>query len=103
MAIIGASRMAGCASYEWYEGEAGVDDIKWELAGVCSGRLEAELLQSYLEARGIEVVLVQEALGHNVYPVTIDGLGRVQLFVSKKNSKEARSIVAEYQKPEARH
>ncbi len=80
-----------------------MDDIKWELAGVCNGRLEAELLQSYLEARGIEVVLVQEALGHNVYPVTIDGLGMVQLFFSKKDSKEARTIISDYQKPDARH
>lgn len=78
-----------------------MDEIKWELAGVCNGRLEAELLQSYLEARGIEVVLVQEALGHNVYPVTIDGLGRVQLFVSQKDSAEARAFIAQYQKPNA--
>ena len=61
--------------------------------------MEAELLESYLEARGIDVVLVQEAVGHNVYPVTIDGLGRVELFVEKEHGGEARELIAEYQKP----
>jgi hypothetical protein len=77
-----------------------LDDVKWELVGVFNGRLEAELLQSYLEARGIEVAIFQEAVGHHIYPVTIDGLGRVQLFVSKENSAEARELIAQYQKPD---
>ncbi len=76
-----------------------MDDMKWELVGVCNGRLEAELLQSYLEARGIEVEIFQEAVGHHIYPVTIDGLGRVQLFVSKENSVEARALIDQYQRP----
>lgn len=76
-----------------------MDDVKWELVGVFNGRLEAELLQSYLEARGIEVAIFQEAVGHHIYPVTIDGLGRVQLFVSRENSAEARELIRQYQKP----
>ncbi len=67
----------------------------------CNGRLEAELLESYLKARGIDVVLVQEAVGHNIYPVTIDGLGRVELFVSKEDIGEARELITEYRKPGA--
>ncbi len=59
------------------------------------------MLQSYLEAHGIEVVVIQEAVGHNVYPVTIDGLGRVQLFVSKENSAAARELIADYRKPQS--
>ncbi len=79
--------------------EASLDELKWERVGICNGRMEAELLQSYLQARGIEVVLVQEAVGHNIYPVTIDGLGRVELFVSKEQSAEARELITDYQKP----
>ena len=75
-----------------------LDEVKWELVGVFNGRLEAELLQSYLEARGIEVAIFQEAVGHHIYPVTIDGLGRVQLFVSKANSAEARELISHYQR-----
>ncbi len=77
-----------------------MDDVKWELVGVFNGRLEAELLQSYLEARGIEVAIFQEAVGHHIYPVTIDGLGRVELFVSKENSAEARELISQYQMPD---
>ncbi len=79
-----------------------MDEIKWELVGVCSGRLEAELLKSYLEARGIEVAIFQEAVGHHIYPVMIDGLGRVELFVSKENSAEARALIGQYQRPAQR-
>jgi hypothetical protein len=31
--------------------------------------------------------------------VTINGLGRVQLFVPKKQAKEARSLLEQYQRP----
>ncbi len=67
---------------------------------ICNGRLEAELLESYLKAHGVEVVLIQEAIGHNVYPVTIDGLGRVELFVPKESVTAARQLLASYEKPE---
>ncbi len=75
---------------------AQVDQLKWTLITQINGRLEADLLQSYLQAHGIEVILIQEAAGHNAYPVTIDGLGRVQLFVSKTQKAEARKWLNEY-------
>lgn len=73
-----------------------MNGLKWKILTEVGGRLEADLLKSYLEAKGIEVELIQEAAGHNVYPVTIDGLGRVQLFVSKDQFAQARQILAEY-------
>jgi len=72
-------------------------DLKWEMLTELSGRLQADLLRSHLEAEGIEVELFQEAVGHHAYPVTIDGLGRVQVFVSKNNLAAARRILAEYE------
>lgn len=75
-----------------------MDDLKWELLVEVSGRLEAELLQSHLVARGIQVELFQEAVGHHIYPVMVDGLGRVQLFVPKKQLTEARGILADHQR-----
>jgi len=72
-------------------------DLKWEMLTELSGRLQADLLRSHLEAEGIEVELFQEAVGHHAYPVTIDGLGRVQVFVSKINLAAARRILAEYE------
>ncbi len=99
MAIIGSSEPK--ARHPRAESEDTLDELKWELVGICNGRMEAEMLQSYLEAHGIEVVVIQEAVGHNVYPVTIDGLGRAQLFVSKENSAVARELIADYRKPQA--
>jgi hypothetical protein len=73
-----------------------MDELKWELLAEVQGRLEAELLKTYFEAYGIDVELFQESVGHHIYPVTVDGLGRVQLFVSKEQTKEAHQLLDEY-------
>jgi len=76
--------------------EAVMDELKWEVLTEVQGRLEAELLKSYFEAYGIDVELFQEAVGHHIYPVTVDGLGYVQLFVSKEQAREAHQLLDEY-------
>ena len=76
--------------------EVNMDELKWELLTEVQGRLEAEFLKSYFEASGIEIELFQESIGHHIYPVTINGLGRVQLFVSKEQAGEARKLLNEY-------
>jgi hypothetical protein len=76
--------------------EVVMDELKWELLTEVQGRLEADLLKSYFEAYGIDVELFQESIGHHIYPVTIDGLGRVQLFVAKEQAKDARQLLDEY-------
>lgn len=73
-----------------------MDELQWELIDEIQGRLEAEFIKSYLESQGIEVELFQESVGHHIYPVTIDGLGRVQIFVPKEQAAEARQILNEY-------
>jgi len=75
-----------------------MDELKWELLVEVFGRIEAELIKSYLEAHGITTELFQEAIGHYIYPTTLDGMGRVQIFVSKENALEARKLIEEYQK-----
>jgi len=73
-----------------------MDELKWELLTEVQGRLEAEFIKSYFGASGIELELFQESVGHHIYPVTVNGLGRVQLFVSKEQAKEARQLLNEY-------
>ena len=73
-----------------------MDELKWELLTEVQGRLEAKLLKTYFEAYGVDVELFQEAVGHHIYPVTVNGLGRVQLFVSKEQAAEARNLLNEY-------
>lgn len=79
-----------------------MDELTWELLTETNGRGQAELLQSYLEAEGIDVELFQEAVGHHIYPVMIDGLGLVQIFVPKTQLAQARELLAAYNSPEER-
>ncbi len=74
-----------------------MDEMKWELLTETNGRMQADLLKSYLEAEGVEVELFQEAIGHHIYPVMIDGLGRVQLFVPKRQLAEAKKLLAAFE------
>lgn len=69
------------------------DEMKYELLTEASSRLEADLLESYLEANGIDVELFQESVGQNAYPVAIDMLGRVQVFVPKEKIKQAKKLL----------
>ncbi|MFN2120313.1 MAG: putative signal transducing protein [Anaerolineales bacterium] len=73
-----------------------MDELKWGLLTETAGRLQADLLKSHLEASGIEVELFQEAVGRHIYPVMVDGLGRVQIFVPKAQLQAAREIIAGY-------
>ncbi len=74
-----------------------MDELKWELLTETNGRGQAELLKSYLQAEGIDVELFQEAVGHHIYPVMIDGLGRVQLFVPKSQLAQAQKLIEAYE------
>jgi hypothetical protein len=70
-----------------------MDQLTWELLTEVQGRLEADLLRSYLEAHRIPVELFQEAVGHHVYPMMVNGLGRVQIFTPKARAAEARELL----------
>lgn len=73
-----------------------MNELKWELLTEVPGRLEADLLKTYFAAYGVDVELFQESIGHHIYPVNIDGLGSVQLFVAKEQADLARQLLEEY-------
>jgi hypothetical protein len=73
-----------------------MDQLTYEKLAEVHGRLEAELIESLLEAEGIDVELIQESIGHTIYPVAVDGLGRVQIFVPKDQVHEARKWLKTY-------
>jgi hypothetical protein len=75
-----------------------MDELKYELLAEVYGKMEAELIKSYLEAYGIDVELFQESVGQNIYPTTIDTLGNVQIFVSKDKIKDALELLEKIQK-----
>lgn len=74
-----------------------MDEMKYEKVAEVNGRLEADVIESYLEAEGIDVELIQESIGHSAFPVTIDGLGRVQIFVPKDKVQEALELLKAYE------
>jgi len=73
-------------------------EMKYELLAEVYGRMEAELIKSYLEAHGVGVELFQESIGQNIYPTTIDSLGNVQIFVEKEKMQTAASLLEEIQR-----
>ena len=73
-----------------------MDEMKYELLTELTNRMQADLLESFLEANGIDVELFQESVGHTIYPVTIDMLGRVQVFVPKDKLKKAKKLLDEF-------
>lgn len=76
-----------------------MDELTYELLTEANGRMEADLLKSYLEAEGIPVEIFQEAVGRSIYPVMVDGLGFTQLFVPKDRAVEARQLLKQFQEP----
>jgi hypothetical protein len=73
-----------------------MDEMKWEKLTEIYGRLEAEGVKSFLEAEGIKVELIQEAIGQLI-PTNYDIFGRVQVFVPKEQFAEAATLFEAYQ------
>jgi|WetSurMetagenome_2_1015567.scaffolds.fasta_scaffold451456_2 hypothetical protein len=70
-----------------------MDTMKYEKLTDVQGRLEATMIESFLEAEGVDVELIQEAVGQSSFPVTVDGLGNVQIFVPKDQIEEAVELL----------
>jgi hypothetical protein len=77
-----------------------MDEILWEKATEVYGRLEAEMLKSFLEAEGVPVELFQEGAGQFAYASNVGALGLVQVFVPKAKLAEARQLIEAFQNPE---
>lgn len=70
-----------------------MNDLKYEILTELNNFLEADLLKSYLEAEGIDTELFQESVGRTAFPVIIEQLGHVQVFVPKEKIKEAKELL----------
>jgi len=73
-----------------------MNEMKWEKLTDIYGRLEAEGVKSFLEAEGIQVELIQEAIGQLI-PTNYDIFGRVQVFVPKEQFTKAEALLEAYQ------
>lgn len=55
---------------------------------------EVDVILSLLAAHGIPTRINSET--HSVFPLTVDGLGRVQIFVPETSADEARALLSEH-------
>ena len=60
---------------------------------VANGRLQAQQVQSFLEAEGIPTTYRAESLSWT-HGLTIDGLGRVEVLVEEADADRARELLA---------
>ena len=65
---------------------------EWVLAYTASGPSEAIVIKSVLETNGINVREVQETAG-KLWALTMDGLGKVEIYVPSEKFNEAREIL----------
>ncbi len=64
-----------------------MDELKYARLAVVWGRWKAEIIESLLEAHGIDVELVQDSLSHSSVVISF---GRVELYVPRGRIEEAR-------------
>ena len=67
-----------------------MDELKYEKIGEANSRAEAEIIESFLEAEGIDVELVEESISHSAYAVATV---RVDIFVPKEKAKKALKLL----------
>jgi hypothetical protein len=60
------------------------------------GRINADSLQVFLTANTIHVQLVQEGVGHYIYPATFGELAKVEVLVPSDQIEEARALLEAY-------
>ena len=67
-----------------------MDELKYEKIGEANSRSEAEVIESFLKAEGIDVELVEESISHSAYVLP---QARVEIFVPKKKAKQALKLL----------
>ncbi len=65
----------------------------WQVISTTSGLIKARIIEGRLEAEGIPVRLQYEPIGE-IYAITVDGLGEVQILVPQPWVEHARRVLA---------
>ncbi len=67
-------------------------ETKLVVVMVAYGRMQAQIIKSKLESEGIPVALQFEAAGE-LYGISIDGLGAVNILVPESELEKARKLL----------
>jgi hypothetical protein len=65
----------------------------WQVISTTSGLIKARIIEGRLEAEGIPVRLQYEPIGE-IYAITVDGLGEVQILVPEQWVGQALRVLA---------
>lgn len=65
---------------------------KYVLVYTSTGLLNAEMIRTFLEAKGFQVVVSQEAAGI-VYGLTLGPMGKARFYVPPEQAEEARALL----------
>lgn len=69
-----------------------------ELTSV-QGEMEANIIRGVLRAEGVESMSRGDMV-QAVHPITVDGLGKITIYVRKEDLVKARVVLKEYQEKE---
>ena len=64
----------------------------WVLVYTAMGDPESAVIESLLEAEGIKSKIIRESIGR-LYNISINGLGKVEIFVPKEKAEEAMALI----------
>ena len=67
-----------------------MDDMKFTQLMEVLGRWKAEIIESYLKAEGIDVVLIEDSISQSTYA---NPFAPVQVFVPKEGLAQARELM----------
>lgn len=72
----------------------------WKKLCTAKNGIQAEIIKSYLEANGVKVYLLDEAVG-SLYGLSAGPLAEVDLLVAEAQFEAARKYLEDYQEDEA--
>ncbi len=70
-----------------------MDKMKYVKIGEANSRAEADIIESFLEAEGIDVELVEESVSHSAYSVAS---ARVEIFIPKEKVEQAHELLVPF-------
>ena len=70
-----------------------MDKLKYEKVGEANSRGEAEVIESFLKAEGIDVELIEESISRTAYAFP---LVRVEILVPNTQAKQALKLLTPF-------
>jgi hypothetical protein len=70
-----------------------MDEMKYAMLTEVTGRWRADILESFLEAEGIDVELIQDSISHSTFTSPFTA---VQVFVPKDKIDRARELLRDF-------